>query len=314
MVVLAIMSETQPPKKFLKKGEGLKRFAAYNPPLPVATNKCQRRQTFVKFKLDNQLKKQTSASFIPPEILYNESINLSTEIPKIAPPKIMHTPVRPVRPQNRQALGALKGNIDNLLRKIEEKNAALNREEEEEEECGHNEAKSCDKEERSSRKEVKFDHTENKSIPEEENNSEEEENSSDKDSGKEEHHDNDATSSQNISQPQKINRPRDLCSPMAGSCVIALGEKIQQIETTVNELINRLKNCECCADLSAPRQTQSSRPTTRMTTRSKAKEKKRPSADADNTPTTKTTPKIYSTLRNDVAQLKARIEAMRLNQ
>jgi len=97
----SIVTCSGPPKKFLKKGEGLKRFAAYKPPPPVSTNKFQRRQTFVKFKLDNRIK---PSHFIDPELLSNESINLSTEIPKIAPPKIMHTPVRP----NRQALGALK--------------------------------------------------------------------------------------------------------------------------------------------------------------------------------------------------------------
>lgn len=87
------VSPSNPPKKFLKKGEGLKRFAAYNPPLPTTSKKVgQRRKTFVKFKLDT----------FYPDILNDESINLSTEIPKIAPPKIIHTPIKP----SRQALGA----------------------------------------------------------------------------------------------------------------------------------------------------------------------------------------------------------------
>lgn len=81
------------PKKFLKKGEGLKRFAAYNPPLPLTAHK--KRETFVKFNLENN---------IYAEILKNDSINLSTEIPKIPPPKIMHTPVRPIS----RTLGALR--------------------------------------------------------------------------------------------------------------------------------------------------------------------------------------------------------------
>lgn len=81
-------SSSQPkiykPKKFLKKGEGLKRFAAYNPAPPTTVKKVGRRKTFVKFKLDE----------FHPELFANDSINLSTEIPKIAPPKIIHTPVK----------------------------------------------------------------------------------------------------------------------------------------------------------------------------------------------------------------------------
>lgn len=82
----SIINECKQPKKFLKKGEGLKRFAAFKPPLPVTGRKSERRQTFVKFKLDNN---------IYSKILDDDSINLSTEIPKIPPPKIMHTPIRP---------------------------------------------------------------------------------------------------------------------------------------------------------------------------------------------------------------------------
>lgn len=85
-------SPKRPPKRFLKKGEGLKRFAAYKPPLPVSTSQLQRRQTFVKFKQDL---KKSNPSY--PDLPEDDSINLSTEVPKIAPPKIMHTPLRPMR-------------------------------------------------------------------------------------------------------------------------------------------------------------------------------------------------------------------------
>lgn len=72
------------PKRFLKKGEGLKRFAAYNPPLP--------RKTFVRFQ---------------PNLPSDESLNISlTDTPKIGPPKTIHTPIRP----NRAALAALNAN------------------------------------------------------------------------------------------------------------------------------------------------------------------------------------------------------------
>lgn len=88
-------------RRFLKKGEGLKRFAAYKAPLPTTVKKMERRKTFVKFNLVNQSKMKSSQDsplhFLPPEILNDDSINLSTEIPVIPPPKIMHTPVRPKR-------------------------------------------------------------------------------------------------------------------------------------------------------------------------------------------------------------------------
>lgn len=107
-----------PPRKFLKKYEGLKRFGGlYKPPLPQASvGKVQRRQTFVKFKLDHNITNRgvsNDSSIYYPEILRNDSINLSTEIPKIAPPKIMHTPIRP----NRQALGTLNSQ-HNLNREL----------------------------------------------------------------------------------------------------------------------------------------------------------------------------------------------------
>lgn len=83
-----------PPKRFLKKGEGLKRFAAYKPPLPLSGNKMQRRQTFVKFKLDN---KKDDPHLFPPKNLFDESVDLYTEVPKVAPPKIMRTPLKPLK-------------------------------------------------------------------------------------------------------------------------------------------------------------------------------------------------------------------------
>lgn len=102
------------PKSFLKKGEGLKRFAAYKPPLPkvnlnISDDKNQRRQTFVKFKLEHMLSKENQDNFKHPNILNDKNINLATEIPKIPPPKILHTPVKPTR----QALGGIKPSLLN---------------------------------------------------------------------------------------------------------------------------------------------------------------------------------------------------------
>lgn len=98
----SLSSPQERPKKFLKKGEGLKRFAAYRPPLPKSTIKANRRQTFSRtVKFDS--KSPTIAGFFDP-VQYGEDVdNLSTEIPKVAPPKIMHTPIRP----NRSALGPI---------------------------------------------------------------------------------------------------------------------------------------------------------------------------------------------------------------
>lgn len=84
-------------RNFLRRGEGLKRFGEYNPPLPTTLKKVERRKTFVKFA-----EPKDTLKFLPKEI-FEDSINLSTEIPKIAPPKIIHTPLRP----KRHALGTI---------------------------------------------------------------------------------------------------------------------------------------------------------------------------------------------------------------
>lgn len=401
------LSYTGPPKKFLRKGEGLKRFAAYKPPLPVTSiKKVQRRQTFVKFKLDNKITardKLTNDTLYYPDILYNDSVNLSTEVPKIAPPKIMHTPIRP----NRQALGTIRsqnqpspparptiirrafgmivktqnqpiqnqptqnqltqnqptqnqptpirspelkecaaapkrynlrgsrkpscenaqardiqptpidttkkketrrnkrqakavverhispppspsgdtkgadskpdeleinGNIDNLLRKIEEKKSSL----EGDNKDYINENQAC---ERTSPSHQHHDHQ----------------------------HETPIINSKILNR--KSYQEFDLSTPSPGSCVLALGQQIQQIEYKVNELKNQIKNCECGAIQSHPKQqpAQPSPPATRgrkANTRSKVEEKNRPSADADNN----TTPKILASLIDEVSQLRARFD------
>lgn len=203
------------PKRFLKKGEGLKRFAAYKPPPPTTTTKTQRRQTFVRFKLDNKLKRDQH--YIDPDILLDDSINLSTEIPKIAPPKIMHTPVRP---NHRPALGTLNS------------------------------------------------------------------------------------------------QEFDLSTPLPGNCIIALGRQIQQIQETVNELKEKVKNCECGALMPQRR-----RPTTRSQAKAKSSssssttttttlsDKTRPSADADNN---NPAVKLLNCLNDKIDQLREDFEEMSL--
>lgn len=394
------LSYTGPPKKFLRKGEGLKRFAAYKPPLPVTSiKKVQRRQTFVKFKLDNKITardKSTNDTFYYPDILNNDSVNLSTEVPKIAPPKIMHTPIRP----NRQALGTIRsqnqpssparppiirrafgvivktqnqqtqnqqasnqptpikstelkecaaapkrynlrgsrkpncenaqardiqptpidatatsatmkketrrnkrqakaiverhilppqspsddinivansepdefeinGDIDNLFQKIEKKKSSLEGNKE-----YVNEDRACERISPSQQHE--YEH----------------------------HHQTPIINSK--SRNRKCYHEFDLSTPTPGSCILALGQQIQQIENKVNELKNQFKNCECGAIQSHPKQqlAKPSPPATRgrkANTRSKVEEKNRPSADADNN----TIPKILASLEDVMSQLRA---------
>lgn len=308
-----------PPRKFLKKGEGLKRFAAYRPPLPFSANKFQRRQTFVKFNLDQNKLKEYESNFLHPDILTNDSINLSTEIPKIAPPKIMHTPVRP----DRRPLAALKpspkrynlrrgrkpdienepqpvqikdqpkrgrrqlkavverhitlnkkpeqaeektetqinGNIDTLLRKIEAKKSSLGPADDERENLERlsDDDGECSEEDQLTP--VKSKHNDQRVV--------------------------------------KQTVQFDLSTPSPGSCILALGRQIRQIQSTVNELKQKIESCECGSinqKLSAPT-SKSSRKATR----------RRPSADADNTP-----PTILNCLIDEISQLRARFDEINL--
>lgn len=400
-----------PPKKFLKKGEGLKRFAAYKPPLPMTASKLGRRQTFVKFKLHDK----NQPTFIPPQILNDESINLSTEIPKIAPPKIMHTPIRP----NRQALGAIrpatlnvcdeydsdehyfatphtyprghenglstdnaKSTTDssdkrmpqallekNLSRKIATitptgpnkmisfngfrkpatpsprpspspvaqppKASPVSRSKEPArrynlrggKKAGGDEPPVQKRETRRAKRQIKaiverhisphhseHEHEDQEKIPEY---SESQikgniDNLLHRIEKRKEALEEDR-SPINI-QPAKVAanlRVSDLSSPSPGNCILALGLQIQQIESTVNELRERIKNCEC-GKLLSPSEAPSKK-STRKTTRSKASTTStttRPSAYADNN----TTPKILTCLVEEVSQLKARLDEMSLRQ
>lgn len=186
-----------PPKGFLKKGEGLKRFAAYKPPPPVAASKLGRRQTFVKFKPQPE-----------PLSLADESL----EVPKIGPPKIIHTPIRP----NRQALNAINDVAEEPPRRYNL---------------------------RGSRKQ----------CPDQKK------------------------------EPRRTKRqiaPTDLTSPTPGNCLLALGQQIQEIQLSVDELRDRMKNCRCGALGEAP---------------SRAEK-----------------PKILDRLVDDVSKLKARLDELKL--
>lgn len=399
-----------PPKKFLKKGEGLKRFAAYKPPPPMTATKLGRRQTFVKFKLHDR----NQSSFIPPELLNDESINLSTEIPKIAPPKIMHTPIRP----NRQALGALRPTtlnfydydsdehmfdrtpqeyprghengttIDcprsldakvpkaiiekNLSRKVatitpkdpnkmisfhgfrkpatpsplpapqpvaqpvrtevraspgtkpNEPSRRYNLRGSRKALAGDDEVgKDVQKREtRRTKRQIKAIVERHispppKKISHEQESSEEAPKFSESQIKKnidnllqkiERKKESLEEASEPISAHPIIGttmRVSDLSTPSPGNCILALGLQIQQIESTVNELQERMKNCECGCMFS-PSEAPSKR-FTRKTTRSKANDKTRPSANADNT-----TPKLLTCLLDEMTQLRARVDEMTL--
>lgn len=224
------------PKRFLKKGEGLKRFAAYKPPPPTTTTETQKRQTFVRFKLENKLKRDQH--YIDPDILLDDSINLSTEIPKIAPPKIMHTPIRPNhRPLAPISHSQINGNIDNLLKKIEERKSSL-------EEERRSEATQFASPTLSPHKHLNNHHC-------------------DSDSDREEQR-----KPTTIDRQVQVSPTFDLSTPVPGDSVLALAQHLQKLQQTVNELQEKIKNCEC-GNL-APRPA-ARRPTTRSQARAKNK-------------------------------------------
>lgn len=299
---------TGPPKRFLRKGEGLKRFAAYKPPLPTTTKKVERRQTFVRFRLDpkNLGVRREPAHFVPPDILNDDSINLSTEIPKIAPPKIIHTPIRP----SRHALGTLtnesslfnesqiNGNIDSLFKKIEEKKSTLN-EKDDSFFDDHSTSFSCQH------------HDDNDNDKDHDNYNVAAQHLQQRDTSTPSRHQiiKDEPVRQPKRQPKQAGRMADLSTPAPGTSIVALGKQIYQIESTVNELREKLKKCECGA-MAQPSQTIRRRPTTRAAARAaKSKESDnnksdRPSADADNNPIEK----LILSLADHVAQLKLKYD------
>lgn len=219
------------PKKFLKKGEGLRRFAAYNPLPPMTTKKeDHRRKTFVKFKIDT----------FYPDILNDESLNLSTEIPTIPPPKIIHTPIKP----SRQALGAYNYNEERVPQQIAPKKP----------------------------EEPKPEPAPSKRY--------------------------------NLRGGRKQKATFDLSTPQPGSCMLALHKHIQQIESTVNELKEKIKNCECgkLSPIEPPSNY------TRKNTRSRAANvQTRPSANADNPSS-----RILDLLIDEIAQLRANFDELNL--
>ena len=204
----------------------------------------ERRQTFVRFRFDeskNLNTKREPANFIPLEILNDDSINLSTEIPKIAPPKIIHTPIRP----NRQALGTIL-NGNSMFSSTQ-----------------------CDDE--------KF-------------------------------HSPLFTPATPI-RPKKVAHQAAQTSP--GGYILALGQQISRIESTVNELKQRTDNCQCGALAPQALPTIRRRPTTRAAARAAqtkaASDKKRPSADAD-----KNTLQVVDNLIDEIGVLKEKLEEMSL--
>lgn len=386
------------PKRFLKKGEGLKRFAAYKPPLPVSTNKAVRRQTFVKFKLESKSKNTNS---IYPDLPSDDSINLSTEIPRIPPPKIMHTPIRP----NRTALGplatpntntpfittpTLRGygveHERNFTRKVtfiqpsDEKRISFEGFRRPNTPSPHQSPVTQQLETQSSEEYVSpksnepmdvttppkrynlrgsrktacntamstvaptkvqskkprrqmravverhitppSESTEQQPVTE----SELEDNMSSllrKIEERKASLEEDATSDTDLNTPLEdavaedhttpinINCLRvtptfDLSTPSPGSCILALGQHIQRIEDTVNELKRKTENCTCGAGLAVVEQATSGR-ATRKTTRAKANRETRPSAETD-----KSTPRILNALVDEVAQLKSKFDEINI--
>lgn len=322
----------RPPKKFLRKGEGLKRFAAYKPPLPIiSNNKFQRRQTFVKFKL----------GYV--DLLPDDSVNLSTEVPKIAPPKIMHTPMRP----NRQALGTIRStNLESqnqicaapkrynlrirdtqpttktkeIRRPKRQVKAIVERhisppysplEELNALEDGDRNANSVHDESKiNGNIDNLLQKIEEKKISLEDDIEAENENQ-DCDRPIPAFHRTSISNSKN--RTTRSCQDFDLSAPTPGSCILALGQQIQRIESRLNELKDQIKNCECGAIQSQHKQPiQHSPPATRgrrANARLKAEEKKRPSAGADKI----TTPEVLAPLMNEIAILRARFENMDFN-
>jgi uncharacterized coiled-coil protein SlyX len=121
----------------------------------------------------------------------------------------------------------------------------------------------------------------------------------------------------NQSSQHEVRRAHDLSTPTAGSAILALGRQIEQMEATLNELQEKLKNCECCNSAQQPKETTRRRPTTRAASRAaKSKtndaEKKQNglSAPADNEYPIR---KVVNSLRDDMDQLKAKFKVIHLN-
>jgi len=329
-----------PPKRFLRKGEGLKRFAEYKPPLPTTVKKAERRRTFVKFNMDGLNKKSVNKDpplhFLPPEILNDDSINLSTEIPKIAPPKIIHTPIRP----SRQALGAItnrssdespdspafltdskiNGNIDNLLKKVEEKKSMLN-----DEYRDYNDSFVP-----SQRGDKTHDKTQKKLL-ERNFRSKQQSGLTDSDETDDASGSNSPSIARPLARTLKVGSGFDLSAPSHGNCALELGMRIQQIESTLTELREKINKCECgvakpedpptqtanrrrpvtrAAAKAAITQTNHSQRVSRRSTRAVSNcIDSGPSANADNCNTTK---QVLNNLVNEVAELKARMSNLHL--
>lgn len=288
-----IMVTPGQPKRFLKKGEGLKRFAAYKPPLPASTNKIQRRQTFVKFKHESRTKNLNS---IYPDLPSDDSINLSTEIPKIPPPKIMHTPIRP----NRTALGPLVNFSTNT--------PLMTPTLRESESCERQFTRKVAFIQPTNEKKISFEgfrrpatpspHPSPVTLPPE---------------GQSSNDDVSPTSSSPvdvITPPKRYNlrgaRRNASSNSTSSAAMLAFDRQIQRIEATVNELKRKTESCTCGASATMADHITSAR-ATRKTTRARANKESRPPADADNT-----TPKILSALADEVAQLRSKFDEINL--
>lgn len=307
-----------PPRKFLKKGEGLKRFAAYRPPLPLSANRVQRRQTFVKFKLDNKLNRKNESQFPPPDLLLDDSINLSTEVPRMAPPKIMRTPIRP-------ALGSLKPSVFNRqqtngpepkrynLRSRRQMKATVERHIEpltfsdEEEKIDSNSDINSNIDHLMKKIEHKKNLLENKTSDSEETQEDDGDNHEHDIEDEELIQENLSTRSSN--QQSRRHQAFDLSIPTPGTILLAFGKHLQEIQNTVNELKNKIDSIDLSTTKTkAPQPSKSSRKTSRsrQATCSTIKTN-RPSANADNL-----TPRKIENLRDRVAHLGAWFEEMNI--
>lgn len=300
-----------PPKRFLRKGEGLKRFAAYKPPLPCKP--VERRQTFVRFKLNHNSNTITRepAHFIPPEILNDDSINLSTEVPKIAPPKIIHTPIRP----NRNALGTItnetsmfsdskiNGNIDNLFKRIEEKKSAL--QDKEEHSFFGDESISSPRRAPSITEPTKDDKKGQRATDKQETKSKRRNECLSK---KLESSNEELRVTREHEEKSNCQTPRQT-SPTPGSEHPELTKQLEKIESTVNELKDKLKDCQCCT-VTSP-QTTRRRPTTRAAARAAQSKKSDPQSTGPSAAADKlTTKEKLDSLAGQFAQLKTSLDEL----
>lgn len=271
---------TRTPKKFLKKGEGLKRFAAYKPPLPKVTAK-KIRQTIVKFDLKNNYSEEKSCYL--PDILLDDSKNLSMEVPPIPPPKIVHTPMRPTRVQQtpmrptRVQQTPMKQSRNIQRTPIKPPPKILN----------------------TPVREVPVNHLDQNINN---NNNNNKDNNNTKENSNLNNNNNNTKKNGKSGKRYNLRSRRqddpvieqrvtsDLSSPLPGNCILALAKQVQQVESTLNELKVKIFNCNCGSE--------PVRTTRRGPAPKKENQLRHPA------PAAVSTPKILRSLADDVSQLK----------